>query len=143
MMLSLVQAKSGLWPLPSINHVHTIAVMAWGRVELEPEVDEWYHKLDPQRQAQAFFHFELLEARGTSLGMPYARPLDGKFWELRFHCGDVQQRVAYWIAADRRVILLTVFRKTRSNEAAEVLRAKRAIIRCQTENHTADEEEVA
>lgn len=116
--------------------------MAWGTVELEPEVSERYRKLDPQRQAQAFFHFELLEERGTSLGMPYARPLDGKLWELRFHCGNVQQRVTYWIAADRRVILLTVFRKTRSNEATEVLRAKRAIVRCQTENHTVDEEEV-
>jgi hypothetical protein len=57
--------------------------------------------------------------------------------------GNVQQRVTYWIAADRRIILLTVFRKTRSNEAAEVLRAKRAITRCQTEQHTVDEEEVA
>ncbi|NUR60299.1 MAG: hypothetical protein HOV87_16810 [Catenulispora sp.] len=56
---------------------------------------------------------------------------------------NVQQWVAYWIAAERRIILLTVFRKTRSSEAAEVLRAKRAMVRCQVENHTVDEEEVA
>lgn len=143
MTTSPFRIKSGLLPSRPTNQVHTIDVMAWGTVELEPEVDEWYPKLDPQRQAQAFFHFELLEERGASLGMPYARPLDGKLWELRFHCGNVQQRITYWIAADRHVILLTVFRKTRSNEATEVLRAKRAIVRCQAENHTVDEEEVA
>lgn len=140
---SLDQTKSGLPPPQVINQAHTIAVMGWGTVELEPEVGEWYHKLDRHRRAQAFFHFELLEDRGTSLGMPYTRQLDGKLWELRFHCGDVQQRVTYWIAADRRIVLLTVFRKTRSNEAAEVRRAKRAMVRCQAENHTPDEEEVA
>jgi hypothetical protein len=32
-------------------------------------------------------HFELLEELGISLGMPYARQLDGQLWELRFYCG--------------------------------------------------------
>lgn len=112
-------------------------------LELEPEVEEWYRKLDDQRRAQAFMHFELLEERGAALGMPYARPLDGKLWELRFYCGGTQQRVSYWIAADRRIILLTVFHKTRNAEIAEVQRARRAMLRCQDENHSVDEEEVA
>ena len=114
--------------------------MTWGTLELEPEVDNWYCKLDDARRAQAYMHFELLEAHGPTLGMPYARQLDGKLWELRFYCGGLQQRVSYWIAPERRIVLLTVFRKTRSREAGEVERARRAMSRCQVEMHTADEE---
>jgi hypothetical protein len=114
--------------------------MTWGTLELEPEVENWYGKLDDSRRAQAYMHFELLEERGPALGMPYARQLDGKLWELRFYCGGLQQRASYWIAPGRRIILLTVFRNTRSKEAGEVERARRAMTRCQDERHTADEE---
>ena len=114
--------------------------MTWGTLELEPEVDDWYHKLDDSRRAQAYMHFELLEERGPALGMPYVRQLNGKLWELRFYCGGLQQRVSYWMASERRIILLTVFHKTRSREAGEVERARRAMIRCQDENHMADQE---
>jgi hypothetical protein len=34
-------------------------------------------------------------------------------------------RISYWVAADRRIIVLTVFRKQRMREDAEVQRAWR------------------
>ena len=46
-------------------------------------------------------------------------------------------RITYWIAPDRRIILLTVFRKTRMREVREVERARRALARCIAETHTA------
>jgi hypothetical protein len=50
--------------------------------------------------------------------------------------------ITYWIAPDRRIILLTVFRKTpRMQEGREVERARRSLGRCIAEAHTADEEE--
>jgi hypothetical protein len=49
-------------------------------------------------------------------------------------------RITYWVAADRRIILLTVFRKQRMREDTEVQRAWRAMQRCVAEAHTADEE---
>jgi hypothetical protein len=52
-------------------------------------------------------------------------------------------RVTYWIAADRRIILLTVFRKSRWRESREVARARRALVACLAEAHTLDDEEVA
>jgi hypothetical protein len=58
--------------------------MAWGEVELEPEVSEWLEGLDDQRWAQAMFHLDLLEDRGVLLGEPYTRQLSGKLRELRF-----------------------------------------------------------
>ena len=48
-------------------------------------------------------------------------------------------RITYWIAAGERIILLTVFRKTRDRETREVERARRALARCIAERHTAEE----
>jgi ribosome-binding protein aMBF1 (putative translation factor) len=60
------------------------------------------------------------------------RHLGGKVRELRFHLLRQQARVTYWLAPQRRVILLTVFRKTRSAETAEVARALRAQEICES-----------
>jgi hypothetical protein len=46
--------------------------------------------------------------------------------------------VTYWIASGRRIILLTMFRKTRMRENRELARARRALVRCQAEAHTVD-----
>lgn len=55
--------------------------MAWGEVELEPEVRDWLEGLDDQRWAQAMFHLDLLEERGVLLGEPYTPQLSGKLRE--------------------------------------------------------------
>ncbi|WP_210577171.1 type II toxin-antitoxin system RelE/ParE family toxin [Streptomyces sp. GESEQ-4] len=116
--------------------------MKWGTVELEPEVAVWLAGLDDKRWAQALMHLDLLEERGVHLGEPYTRQLDGKLRELRFYCGGERLRVTYWIAEGRRIIMLTVFSKTRMREFAEVDRARQAMKRCQAEGHTVDEEEL-
>jgi hypothetical protein len=114
--------------------------MPWGEVELEPEVRDWLEGLDDQRWAQAVFHLDLLQDRGALLGEPYTQQLAGKLRELRFYCGGQRVRVSYWIAPGRRIIMLTVFTKTRMRETAEVARAQAALARCLREAHTADEE---
>lgn len=115
--------------------------MGWGTVEIEPEVAQWLAALDDKRWAQAMMHLDLLEERGALLGEPYTRQLDGKLRELRFYCGERRIRVTYWIAAGRRIIMLTVFAKTRMREPEEIARAVRALGRCRDEGHTADEDE--
>lgn len=50
-------------------------------------------------------------------------------------------RLTYWIAPDRRIVLLTVFAKTCMHEDREVERARRALARCLAQRHTLDEEE--
>jgi hypothetical protein len=113
---------------------------AWGQAELEPEVRDWLEGLDDQRWAQAMFHLDLLEAQGALLGEPYTRQLDGKLRELRFYCGGQRMRVSYWIAPGRRIIMLTVFTKTKMREIAEIERAAEAMARCQGEGHVVDED---
>jgi hypothetical protein len=115
--------------------------MAWGTVELEPEVQDWLEALPTAQFATAAFYVDLLAEQGPLLGEPYTRQLDGKLRELRFHLDRAAVRVTYWIAPGRRIELLTVFTKTRMREDREVDRARRALARCLAAEHTADDDE--
>ena len=115
--------------------------MTWGTVEMEPEVRDWLEVLPTAQFARAAFYVDLLAEQGPLLGEPYTRQLDGKLRELRFDLDRDAVRFTYWIAPDRRIILLTVFRKTRMREDRQVERAPRALARCMAEAHTADEED--
>lgn len=113
--------------------------MIWGPVEVEPEVRDWLEVLPTTLFAHAAFYIDLLAEQGPLLGEPYTKHLDGKLWELRFHLGRESVRVTYWIATGRRIILLTVFTKTRMKEGREVDRARQALARCIADAHTAEE----
>jgi hypothetical protein len=76
----------------------------------------------------------LLAEQADTLGEPYTRHLGGKLRELRFHLLTQQTRVTYWLAPGRRVILLTVFHKTRRAQTAEVARALHAQKVCEAEH---------
>ncbi|MFD6220341.1 type II toxin-antitoxin system RelE/ParE family toxin [Nocardia asteroides] len=113
--------------------------MGWGSVELEPEVREWLEKLSSEMFAHVAFYIDLLQENGPLLGEPYTRQLDRKLRELRFYLGSDAVRVTYWIAPGRRIVLLTVFVKTRMVERREVVRALGAMRRCDAERHVLEE----
>jgi phage-related protein len=115
--------------------------MMWGSVELEPEVRDFLEALPVQRFARAAFYIDLLAEQGPLLGEPYTRQLDGKLRELRFHLDSEAVRITYWIASGRRIVLLTVFTKTRMREVREIDRARVALATCLAEAHTVDEKE--
>ncbi|APA99777.1 type II toxin-antitoxin system RelE/ParE family toxin [Nocardia seriolae] len=114
--------------------------MNWGEVELEAEVCDWFDALDQADQETVVFYVDLLAERGVLLGAPYTRQLRGKLRELRFYLARDAVRITYWIASGRRIILLTVFRKQRMRETAEVDRAVQVMDRCIAEAHTVEEE---
>jgi hypothetical protein len=89
--------------------------------------------------ATAAFYVDLLAEQGPLLSEPYTWQLDGKLRELRFHLDENAVRITYWIAAGRRIVLLTVFCKTRPREEREIARAWQAWQRCMAEAHTVDE----
>lgn len=68
-------------------------------------------------------------ALGPLLGEPHTRQLHGKLRELRFHLAGRPMRITYCIAPGRRVVLLTLFPKTRRPHQAEVRRAEQALAR--------------
>src|SRR5207248_2627349 len=132
----------GLWHLTGAlaiaANAYSIRCMAGlYEVEIEPEVRSWLAQLSDRDFGRVDFLVGLLAEHAEDLGEPYTRHLGGKVRELRFHLLRQQTRVTYWLAPGRRVILLTVFRKTRSAETAEVARALHAQKICQTEHGTA------
>lgn len=115
--------------------------MLWLGGTVQPEVRAWLEQLPTRQFARAAFSIDLLADQGPLLGEPYTRQLDGKLRELRFHLDREAVRVTYWIAPGRRIVLLTVFRKTRMREDREVERARRALRRCIAEEHAVAEDE--
>lgn len=115
--------------------------MSEWEVELEPEVRDWYLALDEEFQGRVDFRIDQLAEKGSLLGEPLSRQLDGKLRELRFYLGGRPTRITYWIAPDRRIILLTVFAKTRRRERRQVERAKRAMERCMAEGHRVEDDD--
>ena len=113
--------------------------MTWGAIELEPEVRIRLEGLSDVEFGHAAFYIDLLQERGLLLSEPYTRHLRGKLRELRFHLSGKSVRVTYWIAPGRRMILLTVFAKTRHREGAQIRRAMRAMHVCMEENHILEE----
>lgn len=114
--------------------------MDWGEIETEPEFDAWYAALPVAESALVDRHVDRLARDGVHLGEPHARQLSGKLRELRIPLGRHQVRVTYYIASGRRIVLLTVFPKTRPRERREIERAVRAMERCIAEGHTAEED---
>jgi len=95
-------------------------------IEREPEVREWLKTLTLTEYAKVEAMADILAERAETLGEPYSRHLSGKTRELRFYLTRHAVRISYWLAPGARVVLLTVFRKTRQVERAEVNRALQA-----------------
>lgn len=109
-------------------------------IEIEPEVRDWLEALPARHFLEIDEYVGLLAERAESLGEPYARYLGDGVRELRPTVDSAAIRITYWLAPGRRVILLTVFRKTRMREDAEIKRAKLAQQTCQAEHGPAHEE---
>ncbi len=90
-------------------------------------------KLSTRDAARARFYLQLLTEHGNTLAMPHVRSLGNGLRELRFHLRDEQRRITFWRAPDRRIVLLTTFRKQRQNEHREVERAHKVLKRVQQE----------
>jgi len=101
-------------------------------IEMEPEVRAWLESLPKREFGHVLAFAEKLAEEADTLSEPYSRHLGGKVRELRIPLHPLDVRVTYWLAPERRVVLLTVFRKTRAQETAEVERAHRAQKACES-----------
>jgi hypothetical protein len=116
------------------SKVYPLGMVGRYVIELEPEVRDWLETLTLVEYAKAEAMADILADRAETLGEPYGRHLSGKTRELRFHLGRASVRISYWLAPGARVVLLTVFRKTRQVERAEVERAVAAQRECAAEH---------
>ena len=109
-------------------------------VEVEPEVEQWIESLSVREFATVVAAVERLAEDGNRLRFPASRALGGGLFELRVSLDRVARRITFYFTGDRRIVLLTTFRKQRRNERAEVRRARRAMRRCLAEGHVLGEE---
>jgi phage-related protein len=83
---------------------------------------EFINKLSAKDRAKISNDLRLLEEFGPNLGMPHARHIEGKLWELR--PGD--NRLFYFLYLDGKFVILHGFRKqtmkTPEKEIATALR---------------------
>lgn len=103
-------------------------------IELEPEVRSWLELLPGKQYRKVEEYTELLAGLGVRTPTPFARPLRDGVYELRPTLDGVATRITYWFAPGRRVVLLTVFRKTRMHEPGQVSRAVAARRVCEREH---------
>jgi phage-related protein len=68
---------------------------------------DFINALPKREQAKLFRAFGLLQEFGPLLGMPHARPVDRKLWELRGGAG----RIFYFAHTGRRFVLLHAYLK--------------------------------
>jgi len=78
-------------------------------------VEEFIDSLDAKSRAKVARTLDLLEEFGTNLGMPYARHIDKKLWELRIRHSGNQYRIIYFLYTGQTFVLLHGFtKKTRA-----------------------------
>ncbi|MEU2395361.1 type II toxin-antitoxin system RelE/ParE family toxin [Streptomyces sp. NPDC007369] len=103
-------------------------------LELEPELRAWLESLPTSHFRAVERHADRLAESPTTLGEPYSRHLDGAVRELRFILGSDSVRITYWLAPARRIVLLTVFSKSRMREESQVQRALWKQKECESEH---------
>ncbi|WP_405561727.1 type II toxin-antitoxin system RelE/ParE family toxin [Streptomyces sp. NBC_01180] len=106
-------------------------------IEIEPEVRRRLELLPIKHHRKVEEYAELLATMGVRTPMPFARPLRNGVYELRPTFDGQATRVTYWFAPEHRIVLLTVFRKTRIHEENQVVRAVAARTTCENEHDPA------
>lgn len=81
------------------------------KVQFHPAVFKFIRGLDAVNASDLYDLIELLEAYGHELGMPFAKPIGGKLWELRSQ-GRPAFRVIYAFH-DNEIVLLLALKKVR------------------------------
>lgn len=88
--------------------------------------EEFIDSLDAKMKAKVFGRLELLEERGSQLGMPLSRHLDDGIFELRTVQGGNITRILYFFVIGERVVLTHGFvKKTQKTPSREIAKAKR------------------
>lgn len=69
-------------------------------------VADYLEGLDARSRAKVARVIDLLEEFGIQLGMPYAKHLEDKVWELRSRQGRLRHRILYFLNTGNTFVLL-------------------------------------
>ena len=92
-----------------------------------PVVYDWFLEQEVKVKARFAQIFDLLQDKGTSVGMPYVRPIvNTKLYEIRVEQSTNIYRIFYFAYTGRRFILLHGFqKKTQKTPKKEIELAER------------------
>ena len=87
-----------------------------------PLVYDWFFQQEAKVKARFAHIFDLLQEKGTSVGMPYVRPITStKLYEIRVEQDKNIYRILYFAYTGKRFILLHGFqKKTRKTPKQEI-----------------------
>ena len=130
----------GLAPIGSATRLRVICSRIWATgttSNWNPSYASGWTTLSLIDYRTVEYHADRLAEAPTTLGEPYSKHLQGAVRELCFHLAHAAWRITYWLAPGRRIVLLTVFRKTRDHQAREVERAVAAQWTCEQRHQPA------
>lgn len=111
------------WSMPFQNEQWRIEFFT--RTNGHVPVQEYLETLDEKYQAKIVSYIELLRAHGGKLYEPYAKHIKGSIWELRIDFSRLASRIFYFLATEKRIVLLHAFmKKTEKTPAGEIERAQ-------------------
>lgn len=74
-------------------------------------VEEFLARVDPAAQRRLRWSIEQLRLRNAQAGMPLARHLENRLWELRAESRGGIYRLLYFFFTGRRIVFLHAFQK--------------------------------
>jgi phage-related protein len=103
--------------------------MARWTVEVTPAAERELKDLPEDLQGRFLHVAEMLADLGPfDVGMPHARSLGNKLWEMRLKGRDHIARAIYFTASGRRLVVVRAFvKKSRKTPRREIHRAERRI----------------
>lgn len=98
-------------------------------VVVHPQAEPELLALPADMQARFLRIAEMLEDFGPQqVGLPHARPLEGKLWEMRMQGRDGIARAVYAAVQGRRLLVLHVFvKKTQTTPRAAIETARKRL----------------
>jgi len=75
-------------------------------------VREWLEEQNREVQERVVALLQVLRDQAGRLGMPHAKHLRGRIWELRVQAGRAAYRILYAAVSKRRILVLHGFQKT-------------------------------
>jgi hypothetical protein len=115
---------------PVIQDTYSKIAMTRGRIDLHPEVVGWLQELPDDDFGHALSTSTYWLIRAPSWGSPIRDKFAASFGNCAFTSVERTAGSATFIAPGRRIVLLTVFRKTKPRETAQIDRAEAAMKRC-------------
>lgn len=74
-------------------------------------VKDYVMNLTGKEQAKIAQYIKLLEVNNAYLGLPYAKHIHEKIWELRMKYNNINHRILYFVSHKRQIVLLSAFIK--------------------------------